>query len=248
VAQASRELTVSPAIPRVHPVVQWLSRLGYSCVRPFLRRRLGRTVLERVDGLPFLVLPDVFNPALYRTGHLLVQALATLPMPACAAGHGDEVRALDLGTGSGLGAIFAARMGYRVTAVDINPNAVRCARINALQHHLEKRIEVRQGDLFEPVLGERFDLVLFNPPFFRGRPRSPLEAAWQSVDVLERFAAGLPAALTPHGMGLIVLSTDGDCAALLQALASIPMHTEAVRQRHFGNEIVSVYQVRSVQR
>ena len=63
-------------------------------------------------------------------------------------------------------------MGYHVTAVDINPDAVRCARINALQHHLETCIEVRQGDLFEPVQGERFDLVLFNPPFFRGQPRN----------------------------------------------------------------------------
>jgi release factor glutamine methyltransferase len=246
-AQASRERPVPLAIPRVHPMVQWLSWLGYSLVRPCLRYRLGKTVLEHVEGLPFLVLPDVFNPVLYRTGPLLVQALATLPRPASAAGHTAEVHALDMGTGSGLGAVFAARMGYRVTAVDINPSAVRCARINALQHHLEERIEVRQGDLFEPVWGERFDLVLFNPPFFRGHPRSPREAAWQSVDVLERFAAGLPAALTPHGVGLIVLSTDGDCAALLRALASIPMHTEVVRQRHFGNEIVSVYQVRSMQ-
>ena len=67
------------------------------------------------------------------------------------------------------------------------------------------------------------------------------------MDVLERFAGGLPAVLTPHGVGLLVLSTDGECAALLRALMSIPMHTEVVRQRHFGNEIVSVYQVRSVQ-
>ena len=41
-------------------------------------------------------------------------------------------------------------------------------------HRLEDRIEAREGDLFAPVAGETFDLILFNPPFFRGEPRSRL--------------------------------------------------------------------------
>ena len=101
---------------------------------------------------------------------------------------GSGGSALDMGTGSGVGAIFAARRGYRVVAVDINPQAVRCARINTLLNRLEERIEVRRGDLFEPVRGERFDLVLFNPPFFVGEPRSDLDRAWRGREVLERFA------------------------------------------------------------
>ncbi|WP_179137885.1 HemK2/MTQ2 family protein methyltransferase [Candidatus Entotheonella palauensis] len=239
-SQSSAEVAEANIIPRVHPCFRLLSQAGYSFVRPFLRRRIGRTVLEHVEGLPFLVLPDVFNPSIYRTGRLLVQALAALPIRTeC----GGEPRALDIGTGSGLGAIFAARRGYQVAAVDINPSAVRCARINALQHHLEDRIDVRQGDLFEPVQGERFDLVLFNPPFFRGQPRNALDAAWRGADVLERFAAGLPAVLNSGGVGLIVLSTDGDCQALLRELRNIPMTIEVVRQRHFGNEIITVYHV-----
>jgi release factor glutamine methyltransferase len=245
-SQSSVDLAGANTIPRIHPFFRFLSQVGYSFVRPFLRHRIGRTVLERVEGIPLLVLPNVFNPALYRTGPLLVQALATLP--AAVPEHGDAARALDMGTGSGLGAIFAARMGYHVTAVDINADAVRCARINALQHHLEACIDVRQGDLFEPVQDERFDLVLFNPPFFRGRPRNTLDAAWRGSDVLERFATALPAALKPGGVGLIVLSTDGDCQALLRELERIPMTIEVVRRRHFGNEIITVYHVRSEHR
>src|SRR5205823_1604642 len=109
---------------------------------------------------------------------------------------GGPGRALDMGTGSGIGAVFAARAGYRVVGVDLNPEAVRCARINALMNRLEDRLEAREGDLFAPVAGERFDLILFNPPFFRGEPRDALDMAWRSVDVLERFAEGLPSALT----------------------------------------------------
>ena len=242
--RSRRELAELPMMPRVNPGVRWLSRLGYSIVRPYLRRRLGRTVLEHVEGVPLLVLPQVFNPAIFRSGRLLVQALATLPVPVSATQGGAAARALDMGTGSGLGAVCAARLGYRVTAVDINPDAVRCARINALQHQLEDRIEVRQGDLFEPVQGERFDLVLFNPPFFRGQPRNRLDAAWRSVDVPERFAAGLPAVLQPEGLGLLVLSTDGAQEAWLLAFRQAGFQIDIVAQRHFGNEIMCVYCVR----
>ena len=99
---------------------------------------------------------------------------------------------LDLGTGSGIGAIFAARWASRVVATDINPEAVRCAQINTLAHHLEHKIETRCGDLFEPVGTERFDVILFNPPFYRGRPRDLADHAWRSPDAFDRFLRELP--------------------------------------------------------
>jgi len=140
--------------------------------------------------------------------------------------------------------VFAARRGFRAVAVDVNPEAVRCARINALLHHLEERIDVRQGDLFSPVAGEHFDLVLFNPPFFRGEPAGDLDRAWRGTDVLERFAAGLPAALAPGGTALLCLSTDGEGDALLAALRDGGFGIETALQQDFANEIVTVHAVR----
>jgi release factor glutamine methyltransferase len=207
-----------------------------------LRRRLGRVVLEEVDGLPLIVLPEVFNPALFRTGTVLAEAVASSPW---AAPRSVGSRALDLGTGSGVGAVFAARRGHQVVAVDLNPEAVRCARLNALLHRLEDQIEAREGDLFAPVAGERFDLILFNPPFFRGVPKNNrFDLAWRGTDVLERFAAGLPAALAPDGVLLLLLSTDGDGPALLDALGHAGFEIEPAVRRDFGNEVVTVYAVR----
>jgi HemK-related putative methylase len=217
-----------------------LALLGHSVQRPFLRRRLGQVVLEEVDGTPLIVLPEVFNPVVFRTGTVLARTVASSP----SAQPREGARALDLGTGSGVGAVFAARRGYRVIAVDLNPEAVRCARLNALLHRLEDRIEVREGDLFAPVAGETFDLILFNPPFFRGEPRSRRDLAWRGTDVLERFAAGLPAALTQGGVALLLLSTDGDGSALLEALRRAGFVVEAAVRRDFGNEVVTVYAVR----
>jgi len=72
--------------------------------------------------------------------------------------------ALDLGTGSGLLAFAAAAHSDRVVAVDRNPRAVAMTAFNARMNGLD-HVECREGDLFEPVRGERFDLVLCNPPF-----------------------------------------------------------------------------------
>ena len=148
-----------------------------------------------------------------------------------------------MGTGSGVGAVFAARLARRVVAVDINPAAVRCARINALMHDLAGRIDVREGDLFAPVAGERFDAILFNPPYFRGTPRDALDHAWRSNDTVERFAAQLRDHLTPRGHALVILSTDGDSPAFLRAFADHGFAIAIVAALDFVNEIITVYQL-----
>src|ERR1700674_5859043 len=119
--------------------------------------------LERVQGIPFVVTPSVFNPKVPRTGEFLASQIDARLVQ-------QDWAVLDMGTGSGVCAIFAAKHARRVVAVDINEAAVRCADINARLNHLEHKIDVRQGDMFAPVQGEKFDLILFNPPFLRGTP------------------------------------------------------------------------------
>jgi release factor glutamine methyltransferase len=229
---------------RVNPLLRQGTRLCLLLKRPLLLRRVRRTVLERVDGLAIVVSPEVLNPVVFRSGVYLARTVATAAAAAPPASVATAPRALDMGTGSGIGALFAARRGYQVVAVDINPEAVRCARVNVLLNRFEDRVEVRYGDLFEPVGDERFDLVLFNPPFFRGQPRSLFDLAWRGEDVLERFAAGLPGRLRPGGTALVLLSTDGDAGGMLRALTAQGFAVEAVASRHFGNEIMTVYSAR----
>jgi len=229
----------SDAVGRpLHPAARWLLRRSLPLQRVVLRRRVGRLVIERLDGVPLVILPEVFNPVVFRTTGPLVRSIPVPPPGA------PRPRALDMGTGSGAGAVFAARAGYEVVAVDINEAAVRCVRINALLNGLHDHIEARHGDLFAPVEGQRFDLVLFNPPFFRGSPRNALDMAWRSVDVLERFADGLAGVLGPGGRARVVLSTDGACAALLATLSAAGFDLEPVYRRDLGNEIVTVHDVR----
>ena len=205
--------------------------------RIWLRRRYHRLVLEHIGDLPLVVLPQVFNPALLRSGELLVRQLGRRDLLK------PRSRVLDLGSGSGAGAVAAARVGCAVVAVDINPDAVRCTRINALLNRVDTHVDAREGDLFGPVTGERFDVVLFNPPYYRGRPRDNLDHAWRSPDVVERFAAGLDGHLAPEGHALLVLSSDGQPNNFLSALDAGGFRSQVVAERDFLNERMWVYQV-----
>lgn len=72
--------------------------------------------------------------------------------------------ALDLGTGCGVQALHLAQHADRVVATDVNQRALRLARFNVALNDVSG-VEVRDGSFFEPVRGERFDLIATNPPF-----------------------------------------------------------------------------------
>ena len=72
--------------------------------------------------------------------------------------------ALDLGTGCGVLALLAARHSERVVGIDLNARALNVAAFNGLLNGVD-HVEWRQGNLFEPVAGTRFDLVVCNPPY-----------------------------------------------------------------------------------
>ena len=85
--------------------------------------------------------------------------------------YGDTV--LDLGTGCGILGIVAAGKARKVVATDISPIAVKCAKHNAKINNLADKVDVRIGNLFQPVKSsERFDLIIFNPPYL---PKSPYD-------------------------------------------------------------------------
>lgn len=192
--------------------------------------------LERIYGLPFLVMPSVFNPKVPRTGEFLASMLDSNIV-------GCDFSVLDMGTGSGVCAVSAAGHAARVVAVDINPAAVRCAGINVLLNHVEDKVEVRQGDLFAAVPGEQFDLILFNPPFLRGTPEDDRDRAWRSGDVAERFSAGLSGALKPEGFALVLLSTFGDAKHFMEQLCDTGLRISVLAERRFVNETLTIFKL-----
>lgn len=220
------------------PVLRYLARLYYK-LRFILsqKRHFNRHCIEYIDGQPIVVLPKVFNPRIMLTGAFFAQLLNAKLIPPCST-------VLELGTGSGVLSIFAARHSSSVTAVDIHPEAVRCAKINTVLHRLESKIEVIEGDLFEPVSGRKFDVVLFSPPFYRGNPKKGLDFAYYFGDIPKRFAEGLARHLKPGGCALLLLSTVGNCDVFLKSLRSKSYIIEAVYEKDILSEILTVFHIR----
>jgi release factor glutamine methyltransferase len=229
----AREL-LGPAWPG--PVRWLLGKLLELGMRLTRQWRYDDYRLETVCGLRILVLPGVANPKLLRTGAFFAGSLDVAMLT------GRDV--LDIGTGSGICALVAARRARRVVASDLSRAAVRCARLNALMNQLEARVDIRHGDLFAPVPGERFDLILFNPPFLLGAPRDERDAAWRSQDAAVRFAAGLDAHLAPGGFALLLLSTFGDaCESFIDELRSRGFVLGVDARRRYINETVTLLRV-----
>jgi release factor glutamine methyltransferase len=175
-------------------------------------RRIGGGYLRWVSSatatippaLKVRVLPGVWRP--HSDARMVAQVVAERGLAA-----GADV--LDLFTGSGALALAAAMGGARsATAVDISRRALLTVRLNARRHGLGVR--TLRGDLFAPVEGETFDLILANPPYFPGPERLPergLARAWEGGPggrlLVDRMCAGAPEHLRPGGRLLLVHNT-----------------------------------------
>jgi release factor glutamine methyltransferase len=168
-------------------------------------RGLRSSATGEKDAVRLVAPPGVFHPR--ADTWLLAEAAAREP----ALRDGDV---LDLCTGSGAIAVVAARRGARrVTAVDASRRAVVTARLNGLLNGA--RIRARRGDLFAPLAGERYDLVVANPPYVPAAsdalPRRGRERAWDAGRdgraLIDRICAEAPARLRRGGTLLLVHSS-----------------------------------------
>ena len=134
---------------------------------------------------------------------------------------------LDVGTGGGALAIAAVRAGATsVSAVDLSLRSVLTARVNCLLNGAD--VTVHRGDLFTPVRGRRFDLILTNPPYVPAAtsmlPRYRLARCWDAGRdgraLLDRICDGAPAVLTETGVLLLVQSQVSGEDATIERLSA----------------------------
>lgn len=131
---------------------------------------------------------------------------------------------LDLCTGGGSLAILAAYAFANATvdAIDLSQEALALAAENVSDHGLENRIRLIKGDLFAPIAGRRYDLILTNPPYvgrevmdrlppeYRHEPRMALAAGEDGFDLVHRILAAAADHLQPDGGLLCEIGEDRD--------------------------------------
>jgi len=187
-------------------------------VRPELRARLAGAGLLAVDGgavhgaarlVPHDELLVASDHAGSAEGH--ADHVPGVHRPSVALAHltirGGGERALDVGTGNGIQALLLAAHASHVVATDVNPRALAYAAFNAALNGAAN-VETRLGSFFEPVEGERFDLVVANPPYVISPETGYLfrDGGMPGDAVSEHVVRAAPAALVPGGVASILVA------------------------------------------
>jgi release factor glutamine methyltransferase len=161
--------------------------------------------------------------------------------------RGDLV--LDVGTGTGLLAILAAKHAEKVLAIDVSDFAVACAQRNVAANRA-LNVEVRKSDLFADVEG-KFDLILFNPPYLPSEelePKDELTRAWDGGKdgrrVIDRFIRECRGYLTEGGRVLMVQSSLSDLEKTREMFLRQRFEVSVIAERSFFFE--RLYVVKAV--
>jgi release factor glutamine methyltransferase len=156
---------------------------------------------------------------------------------------------LDVGTGCGILAILAAKKAKKIVAVDTNPHAVHCAKRNAIINKMAEKIDIREGDLFQPVKAERFSLIVFNAPYLPSTPaegKSWLDKAWvggpTGRQLIERFIAEAPRHLSKKGRILLVQSSLANIDETLEEFREVGLDARVIAQKKVYFETIVLIQ------
>lgn len=196
---------------------------------PFYRfyalRFVQRSRIWRWKGMTLEVPPGVFHPGIYFSTPIFLKYLEIIDF------QGKTV--IDVGTGSGALAIFAAKKGGSVYACDINPLAVETARRNAKRAGVETTFV--WSDLFSGIPGGAVaDFILVNPPYYPRNPANDTERAFfagEGLVYFQRFFKEAIPFLTSGAVILMILSEDCDWTSIQRFAAAQNFNADIVFEK-----------------
>lgn len=204
-------------------------RFGVWCIRK-IQKHGPHSV--SVHGKAFEISEEVFNPKYYITSEFMARHINASP----------EDKVLDMGTGSGIQAITAAQRGCRVVAVDINPEAVKYTKRNVQANGVEEKVSVLQGNLFSPLSkDERFDIILFTPPYLKGFVKTHFDHALfdRNKTLALRFFTDAKKHLKENGYVQMIYSSIADPEMILNISDGLGWrHTVIARKKKVFEEFI----------
>ncbi|GAB2831711.1 class I SAM-dependent methyltransferase [Ferruginibacter profundus] len=147
--------------------------------KPLLVKYLSKTRTYRYKDIRMSIPPEVFHPGFFFSTQLLLQHINRIDV--------NQKQFLELGCGSGLIAMVAAKKNAIVTATDINTIAIEALKKNCVQNNVT--IKVITSDLFLNVPPQQFDIIAINPPYYKKQPVNAKDHAWLCGENGEYFAS-----------------------------------------------------------
>lgn len=129
------------------------------------------------DGINVKIYPGVFHPGLFFSTGFLYEYLQQQEL--------TNKTFVEVGSGSGFLSVAAARLGARVTALDLNRKAVENTCANAEANHVA--INTIESDLFDTITPQHFDWIVINPPYYAQTPKDDAALAWYCGANFEYF-------------------------------------------------------------
>ncbi len=180
--------------------------------KPLLVRYLSKTRMYKYGDITLEIPPQVFHPGFFFSTRLLLNYISQFPL--------KSKHFLELGCGSGLISIYAAKKRAIVTATDINPIAVEFLQKNSRQNETE--LTITRSDLFKNIPEQLFDIIAINPPYYKKQPVTAKEYAWFCGENGEYFSGlfnNLPNYIHINSEVLMVLF-DGCDMEMIENLAA----------------------------
>lgn len=215
-----------------------LKTIIYYAVRPIAMIYLSSERNYAYDDIHVTIKPGVFHPGLFFSTKLLLNYLKDIPL--------QNRTFLELGAGSGLISIYAAKQKAIVTATDISQTAVETSKQNAERNHLS--IKVIKSDLFERIPQQSFDIIVINPPYFPQQPVHERDYAWycgNNFEYFERLFQQLGGCVDQHSNILMILSEDCQIERIKQIATKNNWEMEIVYQKRVLWEMNFIFRIAS---
>lgn len=190
-------------------ITRYLAGVFY---KPLLVKWLSKERNYSYRGIILKIHPEVFHPGFFFSTKILLRYLRDITL--------YEKKFLELGAGSGLISITAAKAGAVVTATDINPVATTYLHQNSQLNKVD--LNIINSDLFKNIPEESFDLIVINPPYYFEAPASLKEYAWycgRNGEYFEGLFKNLSNYIDQNTVILIILCEDCN-RSVIQSIAN----------------------------
>jgi methylase of polypeptide subunit release factors len=199
-----------------------------------------RTRVTRAAGFRLTVRPTVFHPRYFLSSECFAEFIGRLDL--------SGRRVADVGTGSGILALAAARAGAEnVIAVDVNPNAALNAAENARANGLGDRVSGLCSNLLSAVAPRPvFDVILSSPPKHAGEPRDLADRGWHAGPDYRDVAALFDqsrARLKPAGRLYVMVSSDSDLDLFGRLIDQAGFRARLAHERSIWIESLIIYEL-----